>query len=104
MQLSTSSAPSLRLPSLLHCPEGFRPLAAAPEHSGASRQTTGVLVAIGMPAGARKLEASASQTTRRGHRDAMEAAGEVGGVRIGDLKEESWGIVGAKQGPIPEIG
>jgi hypothetical protein len=34
----------------------------------------------------------------------MEAAGEVGGVRIGDLKEESWGIVGAKQGPIPEIG
>src|ERR1019366_7666625 len=35
----SNSAPSLRLPGLLHCPEGFRPLAAAPEHSGASRQT-----------------------------------------------------------------
>ena len=36
---NSNSAPSLRLPGLLHCPEGFRPLAAARECSGASRQT-----------------------------------------------------------------
>ena len=35
----SNSAPSLRLPGLLHCPEGFRPLTATPECSGASRQT-----------------------------------------------------------------
>ena len=36
---NSNSAPSLRLPGLLPCPEGSRPLAAAPECSGASRQT-----------------------------------------------------------------
>ena len=35
----SNSAPGLRLPGLLHCPEGFRPLTATPECSGASRQT-----------------------------------------------------------------